>query len=91
MAYGCGVISEGAFREGMKYVVRRSFSADRLVMEDREGLVYGHASAAEVDVSVKDRKHILIEVRSRISKGDVVKLWRIGSSTRGPTVLSRGF
>ena len=42
------------------------------------GIVYGHPSEVEVDVLVRDKEHILIEVKSRVSKGDVAELSRIG-------------
>ena len=32
----------------------------------------------DVDLIVKDREHILVEVKSSVSRGDVYELWRIG-------------
>jgi len=81
IAHRFGVISESAFREGMKAVVEEEFGVaevGRFIIEDEEGLVYGHPATVEVDVLVKDGKHILVEVKSRVSKGDVAELRRIG-------------
>ncbi|MDK2373153.1 MAG: DUF3782 domain-containing protein [Candidatus Korarchaeota archaeon] len=81
IAHRFGVISETSFREGLRHLLEEEFGvADvgRFVMEDDEGLVYGHPSEVEVDVLVKDGKHILVEVKSRVSKGDVAELHRIG-------------
>ncbi len=81
IAHRFGVISEDAFREGMKTVIEEEFGVaevGKFIIEDEEGLVYGHPATVEVDVLVKDGKHILIEVKSRISKGDLAELYRAG-------------
>ncbi len=81
IAHRFGVLSESSFREGMEYVVEEILGVaevSRFIMRDDEGLVYGHPSDVEVDVLVKDDQHILIEVKSRVSKGDVAELYRIG-------------
>ncbi|PNV77720.1 MAG: hypothetical protein C0200_04720 [Thermoproteota archaeon] len=81
IAHRFGVISEVSFREGMRYVVEEvlgTAKVSRLVLRDDEGIVYGHPSEVEVDVLVRDKEHILIEVKSRASKGDVAELSRIG-------------
>ncbi len=81
IAHRFGIISEESFREGMKYVLEEEFGvADvgRFIMEDEKGIVYNHPSTVEVDVLVKDGKHILIEIKSRVSKGDVAELYKIG-------------
>jgi len=44
----------------------------------RRGIVYGYPAVVDIDVVVKDREHILIEVKSRVSRGDVAKLYRVG-------------
>ncbi len=38
-------------------------------MRDDDGLVYGHPSDVEVDVVVRNDTHILVEVKSRVSRG----------------------
>ncbi len=81
IAHRFGIISESSFREGMKYVVDEVLGVaevSRLTMRDEEGLVYGHPSDVEVDVVVRDDTHVLVEVKSRVSRGDVAELYRIG-------------
>ncbi|MGC8970517.1 MAG: DUF3782 domain-containing protein, partial [Conexivisphaera sp.] len=81
VAHRFGAISEGAFREGMKYVVQEvlgSAKVSRLTMRDEEGIVYGHPSEVEVDVLVRNGEHVLVEVKSRISRSDVAELAKIG-------------
>lgn len=76
-----GIASESAFREGMRGVIERILGAgkvERWVYYDREGGVYGHPAMVEVDVAVKDSEHILIEVKSSVSRGDVAVFRRIG-------------
>ena len=81
IAHRFGVISESSFREGMKYVVEEILGAakvTRLTLWDEEGIVYGHPTEVEVDVVIRDDTHILVEVKSRVSKGDVAELYRAG-------------
>ncbi len=81
IAHRFGVLSETEFREAMKYVVEEALGAGRVekwVYEDKEGIVYGYPSIIEVDVLVRDAKHIIVEVKSRVSKGDVAELYRKG-------------
>ena len=76
-----GVVSEEAFREGMRGVVEKILGVakiDRWVFRDEGGEVYGYPSIVEADVVVKDSVHALVEVKSSISKGDVLEFWRIG-------------
>ncbi len=82
IAHRFGVISEEGFREAMKYVVEDVLGAgevSRWVHKDVKGVVYGYPSIVEVDVLVRsDGTHILLEVKSRVGKGDVLELSRIG-------------
>jgi hypothetical protein len=81
IAHRFGVITEEAFRSAMRYVLEEVFGVAKVskwVYSDKEGLVYGRPSLVDVDVLVKDREHILVEVKSRVSKGDVAELSRIG-------------
>ncbi len=81
IAHRFGVISESSFREGMRYVVEEVLGVakvTKLKLRDEEGLVYGHPSEVDVDVVIKDGVHILVEVKSRVSKGDVAELYRVG-------------
>jgi len=81
IAHRYGVISEEAFRSAMKYVIEEVFGVAQVtkwVYKDEEGFVYGYSSVIEVDVLVRDRDHVLIEIKSRVSKSDVAELSRIG-------------
>jgi hypothetical protein len=65
----------------MKYVVEEIFGVARVSKWrwlDQEGLVYRHPAVVEVDVLVRDKEHVLLEVKSRVSTGDVLELYRIG-------------
>jgi len=61
-----GVMSEAAFREGLRGVVERELGlkVERWTAYDEEGKVFGFPSEVEVDVAVKDGKVILIEITS---------------------------
>jgi len=80
IAHRFGVLSEAGFREAMKYVIEEVLGAAKVeqwVYRDDEGFVYGYPSVVEVDSVVRDREHVLVEVRSSVSKGDVAELYRI--------------
>jgi len=61
-----GVMSEKAFREGLRGVVEEELGlkVERWTTYDEEGRVFGFPSEVEVDVAVKDGKVILIEITS---------------------------
>ncbi|MFP3242059.1 PD-(D/E)XK nuclease family protein [Caldisphaera sp.] len=74
-----GIVSEQAFRNGMKGVVEKILGAGKVekwVYRDDSGEVYGYPSVIEVDMLIKDGEHILIEIKSSISRGDVIEFWR---------------
>ncbi len=76
-----GVLSESAFREGMRRIVQDILGVakvDKWVYFDSEGFVFGRPSVVEVDLVIKDGEHMLIEVKSSVSRGDVLELVRIG-------------
>jgi hypothetical protein len=41
-------------------------------MRDEEGIIYGKPSMVKADLLISDKEHLLIEIRSSISKFDVV-------------------
>ncbi len=47
-----------------------------MVYKDAECFVYGYPTTVEVYVVVRDREHVLVEVKSRVSKGDVALLYK---------------
>ena len=75
-----GLLAEGAFREAMAKLVERYFggSVRSWTYYDEDGFVFGHPSVIEVDMVIKDREHILVEIKSSVSRADVFELWRIG-------------
>jgi len=81
IAHRFGVISEETFRQALKYVVEETLGAgvvEKWVYNDLKGVVYGYPSVVEVDILVKNGIHILVEVKSRVSRGDVLELHKIG-------------
>ncbi len=81
IAHRFGILSEAGFREAMRYVVEEILGVakvERWVYRDEEGYVYGYPATVEVDVVVRDREHVLIEIKSRISRIDIAELYRIG-------------
>jgi hypothetical protein len=83
MALGArwGVESEEAFRNAMKGIVEGILSVARVgkwVYFDKDGVVYGYPSQVDVDVAIKDSTHILVEVKSSVSRGDVSEFSRVG-------------
>jgi len=68
-----GVMSEKAFRDGLRGVVERELGlkVERWTTYDEEGKVFGFPSEVEVDVAVKDGKVILIEITSHARAPDV--------------------
>ncbi|MEO0276438.1 MAG: DUF3782 domain-containing protein [candidate division WOR-3 bacterium] len=75
-----GIFAEEAFREGMEGILKELGFYDVKKWEDydKDGMVFGYPSTVEVDLVIKDDKHYLIEVKSSVSDGDVLKLKKIG-------------
>jgi len=76
-----GILSERAFYEGMRHVVQEILGVakvEKWVHRDDEGYVYGYPSIVEIDIVIKDKIHILVEVKSRVSRSDVSELYKIG-------------
>ena len=76
-----GLITEEAFREGMRGIIQELFGVgevNRWVYYDEGGEVLGHPSVIEVDLLIRDKVHILVEVKASTSDADISKLWKIG-------------
>lgn len=75
-----GLLAEEAFRSGMRGLVERYFGGrvSRWVRYDEEGFVFGRPCVVEADLVVRDGEHILVEVKSSVSRADVFELWRVG-------------
>ncbi|MEM1998062.1 MAG: DUF3782 domain-containing protein [Candidatus Bathyarchaeia archaeon] len=68
-----GLLSERAFKEGLRSLVEREFGfrVEGWVRWDGEGYVHGHPSDVDVDIAVHDEKIILVEVKSHVGRPDV--------------------
>ncbi len=76
-----GILSESSFREAMKYVIQEIFgvaNVEKKSIYDDKGIVYGYPSVVDIDVLIHNKIHVLIEVKSRVSRADVYELHRIG-------------
>ncbi|MCS7144529.1 MAG: DUF3782 domain-containing protein, partial [Archaeoglobaceae archaeon] len=72
-----GIMSENAFRAGIKGIVEKEFGmkVERWVKRDLEGFVFGYPSDIELDMAISDGR-IIIEIKSSISQGDVIAFRR---------------
>ncbi len=67
-----GFSAEEAFREGIRGVLGElGFTVDKWEVYDKEGTVFGVPGVIETDVLIRDEQHILIEIKSSMSRGDV--------------------
>ncbi|MCD6465757.1 DUF3782 domain-containing protein [Candidatus Bathyarchaeota archaeon] len=68
-----GMLSEQAFREGLKGLIEKEFGlrVEKWVRRDDEGYVFGYPSDVDVDVAVHKGRVILVEVKSHVGRGDV--------------------
>jgi len=75
-----GLLAEESFRAGMTGVVERYFGGrvERWTHYDEEGFVFGFPSLVEVDMVISDKEHILVEIKSSVSRADVYELWKVG-------------
>jgi hypothetical protein len=75
-----GIFAEQAFREGVTGMVEQYFGGEvqRWVHEDEAGIVFGHPATVEVDLLIRDKAQVLVELKSSISRGDLATLKRKG-------------
>ncbi|AHC52027.1 hypothetical protein SUSAZ_08875 [Sulfolobus acidocaldarius SUSAZ] len=67
-----GVKNEDSFRQGVVELLSDvGFTANRELLYDNTGYVYGDPSDVEIDVVLKNGKVIMIEITSGIRRGDV--------------------
>ncbi len=67
-----GVKNEDSFRQGVVELLSDvGFTANRELLYDNTGYVYGDPSDVEIDVVLKNGKVIMIEISSGIRRGDV--------------------
>jgi len=69
-----GIMSEEAFREGLRGLLERElgFKIEKWTIYDQSGKVYGYPSVIDIDIILKDKKTILVEVSSHIKKSDII-------------------
>ncbi|MEM1659416.1 MAG: DUF3782 domain-containing protein [Candidatus Jordarchaeales archaeon] len=69
-----GLASEEAFREGLRGLLERyGVKVSKWEYYDSECMVFKKPSVIEVDVLIRDREHVLVEIKSSVSKEDVDK------------------
>jgi hypothetical protein len=74
-----GILAEDAFREGMGGILRDlGFTVKKWRIRDDEGIVLGRPSMVEADILIKNGAHLLIEIKSSVSKFDVAGTRKIG-------------
>ncbi|MGC8544008.1 MAG: PD-(D/E)XK nuclease family protein [Vulcanisaeta sp.] len=67
-----GVLSEDAFRDGVKEILKDAgYSIDRWLYYDADGYVYGYPSEVELDIVVKDGLTMAVEITSSLRRGDL--------------------
>jgi len=80
IAHRFGILTDEGFREAMKYVVEEALGVakvSRWIYYDDKGVVYQRPSIVEVDIVIRDKEHILLEIKSRVDKSDLLELYRI--------------
>lgn len=73
-----GLMAESAFREGLRGILEKELGlkVEKWREYDDAGEVYGYPSYVEVDISLKDEKTILVEVKAHASSSDIFELSR---------------
>ncbi|MCX8000824.1 MAG: DUF3782 domain-containing protein, partial [Leptospiraceae bacterium] len=73
-----GIMSENAFRAGIKGIVEKEYGVkvEKWVKRDDDGFVFGFPSDVELDIAISNGRIILIEIKSSISQGDVMAFKR---------------
>ena len=73
-----GVLAEESFRAAMRGVLEDlGYRVRKWRVRDESGTVYGFPSMVEADILIVNDKHILMEIKSSISRGDVATFARI--------------
>ncbi len=72
-----GVLSEDAFRSGVRELLRDAgYTVERWVYYDDRGYVYGYPSEVELDVVVRDGRTFAVEITSALRRGDLQQIKR---------------
>jgi len=69
-----GLRTEASFREAIKGILEESFpvKVERYLAKDEEGAVFGRPDQIEIDLIIKDGEVIASEIKSSVSKADVL-------------------
>jgi len=75
-----GYLAEEAFRQGLEAIVAEQLGlkVEKWRWWDEEGFVFGRPDWIEVDVAIHDEKHILVQIASSATRGEVAAFFRIG-------------
>jgi hypothetical protein len=72
-----GVLSEDAFRSGVRELLRDAgYAVERWIYYDDRGYVYGYPSEVELDVVVRDGRTFAVEITSALKRGDLQQIKR---------------
>ena len=73
-----GLMAEEAFREGLRGLLERElgFKVEKWKTYDEFGKVFGYPSEVEIDITMKDKNLILIEVSSHTKASDIFQFKR---------------
>ena len=67
-----GVLSEEAFREGVREILRDAgYTVERWLYYDADGFVYGHPSEVELDIIIRDNLVMAVEITSAVKRSDL--------------------
>lgn len=72
-----GIFAEESFREGARALLRDAgWTAEKVMLRDVEGFVYGEPADVEYDVVVRDGKTIILEITSALKRSDLLVIRR---------------
>jgi hypothetical protein len=72
-----GVLSEDAFRSGVRELLRDAgYAVERWIYYDDRGYVYGYPSEVELDIIIKDGRTLAVEITSALKRGDLQQIRR---------------
>jgi len=75
-----GYLAEEAFRQGLEAIVAEQLGlkVEKWRWWDEEGFVFGRPDWIEVDIAIHDEKHILVQIASSATRGEIAAFYRIG-------------
>lgn len=64
-----GVLSEDAFRDGVRELLKDAgYAVERWVYYDDKGYVYGYPSEVELDIIIRDGRTLAVEITSALKR-----------------------